>query len=296
MYYYIVDPQSLNQRQFERVQNQLYSSLSAFRINGEVTRVTSLRTIAQLVESAFARGAKTIVAVGNDETLSEVINEVRGREVIVGFIPVEFCEAGEILGIPDIETGAKIIASRRITELDLGIVSWLTPATGTVGEQTAGAAFFTKLSFGAVLPGVTKISWFDYKTITELFRLPGLEIKFAADRRYTGSLSILAGMVVNCRGGSCRNSKFALPNDNLLEVLLLPKLNRYQLFTHRQHIVNGCFEKIPSAAVLHVKSFEITGPEGLALRVGEKCVAKTPARIRVEPNVLKIIAGRDRLF
>src|SRR6185295_8704064 len=99
MYYYIVDPQKISQRDFERVQNILYSSLSEFRISGEVMRVTGLRSITQLVENAFAHGAKTIVAVGADGTLTDVISAVRGREIVIGFIPIVESEAGKILGV-----------------------------------------------------------------------------------------------------------------------------------------------------------------------------------------------------
>src|SRR5438045_2952826 len=98
MYYYIVDPQKISQREFERVQNQLYSSLSEYRVFGEVMRVTGLRTINQLVENAFAHQAKTIVAVGSDDTLHDVINAIKGREMMVGFVPISETEIGKILG------------------------------------------------------------------------------------------------------------------------------------------------------------------------------------------------------
>jgi hypothetical protein len=63
MYFYIIDPQKLNQKTFDRVQSQLYSCLSEYRISGEISRVTTIRTIQQLVDIAFAREVKTLVAV-----------------------------------------------------------------------------------------------------------------------------------------------------------------------------------------------------------------------------------------
>ncbi len=110
MYYYIVDPQQLSQKEFERVQNILYSSLSEFRISGEVVRTTGLRTVQQLVENAFSHEARTIVAVGSDETLNEVINAVGKREMVVGFIPIVASELAKIFGIKDIAHAVKTIA------------------------------------------------------------------------------------------------------------------------------------------------------------------------------------------
>src|SRR6185503_18052131 len=98
MYYYIVDTGKLNQREFERVQQQLYSSISEYHISGEIVRVTGIRTVKQLVETAFFHQAKTIVAVGLDETLNEIINVVGERETTVGFIPLRTTPLAEILG------------------------------------------------------------------------------------------------------------------------------------------------------------------------------------------------------
>src|SRR4029077_12710878 len=122
MYYYIVDPQKITQKEFERVQNVLYSSLSEFRISGEIVRVTSLRTVQQLVENAFSHTATSIVAVGSDETLHDVINAIGKREIVIGFIPLAESEIGESLGIKDILQAVRTVAFRRIQILDLGFV------------------------------------------------------------------------------------------------------------------------------------------------------------------------------
>ena len=123
MYYYIVDPAQISQREFERVQNQLYSSLSEFRISGETARVSGLRTMNQLVETAISRGAKTLVAVGSDDTLHDLINALKGREIVIGFIPLFDSELADILGIQNVAQAAKIIAGRRIENLDLATLA-----------------------------------------------------------------------------------------------------------------------------------------------------------------------------
>src|SRR5688572_13453502 len=112
MYYYIVDPKEMAQSEFERVQNQLYSSVSEYRVSGETARATGVRTITQLVEGAFARQMKTIIAVGGDDTLQEVINAVAGREMMVGFIPIVESKIGELLGLKTIEQSVKTLAAR----------------------------------------------------------------------------------------------------------------------------------------------------------------------------------------
>jgi diacylglycerol kinase family enzyme len=277
MYHYIIDPEHLNQRQFERVQNQLYSCLSEYRISGETTRVTSLRTVSQLVENAFTKGVKTLVAVGGDETLFDLINAVGNREVVIGFIPIYKSEVAEVLGVTDIDQACKTIASRRIINLDLGRIN-----------QTL---FITKLSFGVSL---THTNPFSFKLIQQLFNLPVFEVKFTT-QDYKATLKVVGGQIINSRGSNCSNT-LGNPTDGILDVLLLPKLERLKLIRHRTDIVKGCYESIPESSLLHLQKIEITSPDGLPLRVGNRIVAKTPAAIEILPKALKIIAGKDRRF
>lgn len=277
MYYYIVDPENLNQRQFERVQNQLYSCLSEYRVSGETARVTSLRTISQLVETAFSHGVKTLVAVGNDDTLFDMINAIKGREVTVGFIPLQESEAAEVLGVRGVDNACRTIASRRIVNLDLGRVNQ--------------NLFLSKLSFGVNL---TATNPFSFKLIRQLFSLPTFEVTFTTND-YRGSHRVVGGQIINSRGGGCLPG-LGNPCDGILDVLLLPKLARRQMIKHRKNIMKGCFESISESSLVHLDKIEITSPDGLPLRIGNRVVAKTPATIDVVPKALKIIAGKDRTF
>lgn len=269
MYYYIVDPQKLPQREFERVQNQLYSSVSEYRVAGEVVRSTGLRTINQLVENAFAHEAKTVVAVGSDETLNDVINAVAGRDMVIGFIPIVDSEIGDYLGLKGIAQAAKTLGGRRIAELDLGKIN--------------GNLFLSKLAFGLSAPR-TGLGIFDFKTLQNLFRSPSFEIRFAADEQYHGHLKVTGGLIQN-RG----------TNGNL-DILLLPKLGKWQIIKFRREIQSGKFEKIPGSSIIHIRRLEINIPEGLPLRAGSRIIAKTPVTIEVVPKGLKIIVGKDRKF
>ncbi|MGE5297552.1 MAG: diacylglycerol/lipid kinase family protein [Acidobacteriaceae bacterium] len=278
MYFYIVDPTKLNQKNFERVQNQLYSCLSEHRITGEVTRVTTLRTIPQLVEIAFSRGVKTLVAVGTDETLQEVINSVKDRPITLGYIPVMETELSRIFGLTDIESSAKTIASRRVQQLDLGLVNnnW----------------FFTNLSFGE--PAAEQNGFFSI--LKNSINLPVFEVKFSVDGKFSGMVEAVAGMVVNARDNSSDSTKLANPTDGILDILLLPNMSSYKLWQYRKDLASGCFEKIPGCSLMHLKKMEISSPEGLPLKTGGKVITKTPAIIEILPKALKMIVGRERTF
>jgi len=269
MYYYIVDPQKLSQREFERVQNLLYSSLSEYRVSGEIMRVTGLRTINQLVENAFTHGAKTIVAVGSDETLHDVINAIKGREIVVGFIPLFNTELGELLGIKNIEQAAKTIGARRIAVLDLGNVN--------------NTLFLSKLFFG-LNNSVSVGGLFNYKIIQSLFNLPSFEVKFSVNNQYSATSKVIGGVVSNKLEGG------------VAQVKLLPELSKTKILQHRGDILTGAFENIPSASIVQANKIEVSSPPGLPLRVGNRVIAKTPATIEIVPQALKIIVGKERKF
>jgi diacylglycerol kinase family enzyme len=278
MYYYIIDPQNLSQRQFERVQSQLYSCLSESHINGETFRVTSLRSVNQLVESSLERGAKTIIAVGSDETMHDVINSARGHDITLGYIPLVKSEVADILGIADIESAARIIANRRIAILDLGLVN--------------GFAFLTKISFGLA---EAKTGWASLAAIRDLFATPSFELKFSSTGSFSAASKVIGGTIVNGTHSE-HSSNITNPTDGLLDVILLPSLSKYQIVKHRKDILEGSYEKVPGSSLVHSEKIEILSPEGLPLRVGNRVVAKTPATIEVVSKALRMIVGKARVF
>lgn len=295
MYYYIIDPTKLNQRQFERVQNQLYSSLSEYRISGETMRVTSLRTINQLVELAIGRGAKTIVAVGSSNTLHDVINAAKLRDVTIGFIPLIDSELGSILGLTSVNHACKTIAMRRIAQLDLGEVN--NPFATQAGEQ-AGNFFLSKLSLGTNLATLhnQSSSIFNFSLINQLSNLPTFQIKFKSDNQYTATFEVIGAVIINSRAEIGKNLKVGDPTDGTFNFLLLPKLSKRNLIKYRKEILNQTFDQIPGHSLLHARHVEVIGPDGLSLSVGNKVIAKTPVNIEMRPRALRMIVGRGRNF
>jgi diacylglycerol kinase family enzyme len=279
MYYYIVDTGNITQRQFERVQSQLYSSITLYKISGEIVRTTGIRTIKQLVETAFFHQAKTIVAVGSDDTLNEVINHVGNREIAIGYIPLIDSELSSTLGISDIASACKNLGMRRIMQFDLGSAN--------------GQNFMTRLTFG-MSPSHRGFDFLGMKTINQLSTSPTFEIQFKADDNYSGSAEILGGVIINNKTSSCDHS-LGSPSDGLLDVVLIPKLTKTQLIYHRSDILNGCFETLPNASGMNVKKLEIT-TSAIPIMAGDTELTKSPVIIEVKPAAVKMIVGRDRKF
>lgn len=128
MHVYIYDS-FLNKKRYDNVLARVETRLTDLGLNGKIARLGPMKNIRSIVENELKRGAKTIVAVGNDQTVSQVINAMSGAEQIkmpkssapLGIIPIGKNNnyIASSLGIEFEELACDILAARRIEKLDL---------------------------------------------------------------------------------------------------------------------------------------------------------------------------------
>ena len=98
--------------------------LTDLGINGKIKRLGPLKNLGETVKDEIKAGAKTLVIVGDDSTLGEVINLVAGKNVTLGIIPFgKNNQIANTLGIKDPETACEVLAARRIEKIDLGKIN-----------------------------------------------------------------------------------------------------------------------------------------------------------------------------
>ena len=124
-YFYLYDSY-LQDRSYATTLIKFETTLTDLGIQGKVGRLTLLKSVKDLVESAIRDGADTVVAVGNDITLSQVAQTViKHPKVTVGFIPLgsQHQIISSILGIPLGILACHVLSSRIIEELSVGKVN-----------------------------------------------------------------------------------------------------------------------------------------------------------------------------
>lgn len=90
-------------------------------INGRSEKLTLLKSLKELVADAVKNGADTIVAVGNDDTVSKMISIIPSLNVTFGIIPVgQPNSIASILGIPSGVAACDVLSARIIEKIDLG--------------------------------------------------------------------------------------------------------------------------------------------------------------------------------
>ena len=119
MYYYIVNP-AAGRGQIKSLQDKLRARLDNLGIRGEWAKTTGPGEATRLAKAAVAAGHTTIVAIGGDDTVNEVINGIDQDNIAVGIIPIGTANrVANQLGIITWQQACEALAARRITSYSL---------------------------------------------------------------------------------------------------------------------------------------------------------------------------------
>lgn len=121
-FFYLYDS-FLQDRAYATALIKLETTLADLGIQGRIGRLTLLKSVRDIVEAAVRDGADTIVAVGNDITMSQVAGILsKHPKVTLGFIPLgaEQQTLAGLLGIPIGTLACHVLSSRLTTRTNLG--------------------------------------------------------------------------------------------------------------------------------------------------------------------------------
>jgi diacylglycerol kinase family enzyme len=124
MYHYVYDS-FLTDPKYGKTLAAVENRLTDLGIYGSVHRLALFKSMKGAVGDAVRRGAKTVVAVGDDLTVAKAIDAVAEFPgVVFGIIPVGAKHStAEILGVPEGVAACDALSARLMEELDLGKVN-----------------------------------------------------------------------------------------------------------------------------------------------------------------------------
>ena len=126
MHVYIYDS-FLSQKKYNNILSRVETRITDLGLNGKICRLGAMKSIKDMVEGEVKRGAKTIIAVGNDKTVNQVINAIAplSPSVPFGIIPIGKDEnsIAAALAIGLGEEACETISARRIEKMDLGLAN-----------------------------------------------------------------------------------------------------------------------------------------------------------------------------
>lgn len=119
MYYYIVNP-AAGKGGIKQSQDKLRQMLDELGIRGEWAQTTGPGEATKMASAAVAKGHTTIIAVGGDDTVNEVINGITSENVAIGIIPTgNINSLANQLGISSWQQACAVLAARRLTSYSL---------------------------------------------------------------------------------------------------------------------------------------------------------------------------------
>ncbi len=105
--------------------------LTDLGLNGKIIRLGGIKNIKGTVQNEVKLGAKTIIAVGNNQTVNKIIGAIIDTDIysdfqkktLLGIIPIgDDNSIAASFGIKNEEEACNILLARRIKKIDLGLV------------------------------------------------------------------------------------------------------------------------------------------------------------------------------
>jgi hypothetical protein len=129
MHVYIYD-EYINNRRYDNLVALIETRITDLGLNGKIIRLGVMKNILDIIDCEIKRGAKTIIAVGNNITINQIANAIIKIETDnqipveapLGIIPIgkDNNQLSSALGIPEGIDACDILASRRIECIDAG--------------------------------------------------------------------------------------------------------------------------------------------------------------------------------
>jgi hypothetical protein len=130
MYAYIYDTFT-SDRKYSRLLYKIEKRLTDLNLNGKIIRLGISKNIKVAVDDEIRQGAKTIVAVGDDKTVAQVINAITGNrnveknQITLGIIPIaeKTNKIAAAFGIKSISSACEILLARHLKTFQLAQIN-----------------------------------------------------------------------------------------------------------------------------------------------------------------------------
>ena len=289
MYYFILNPVSGGGR-VATIQNKLKKRLSSLGLVGDFMKTSGEGDAWNLARIAVKKGYSTVVCVGGDSTIHEVLNGVQGTDVALGIIPIGYRNIlASRLGIPtNIDKAIDIIRSRYVEMVDIGRANELKEN------------FVLSCGFGAEIDFLTEVG----KNRTFFERLIGdekifssllmnqtpKEVTFTIDKSYKITTQILSASIINAgflSNDVLRKYEFSY-KDRLLDLVIISSdgkpFTKTNVFSGSK-IGQSRYTSIIQASHIEIECLH----EQLKMHIDGRILAKTPVTIQILPTKQRFI-------
>jgi hypothetical protein len=130
MYVYIYD-EFINSGRYDKALYKVEKKLTDLGLNGKTIRLGTTKNLKSAIDDEIRQGAKTIVAVGSDQTVAQVVNVIANNQsdekyrLCLGIIPLEEKEShlAKIFGIKNLNDACEVLLGRRLETFKLASIN-----------------------------------------------------------------------------------------------------------------------------------------------------------------------------
>lgn len=259
-----------------------------------------------LAHEAGSNGYATVVAVGGDGTVNEVINGLmqasNGGQLTSHLAVLPVGRGNDFsygMGIPqDLESACKLLVDGQSRLIDIGMVTGGDYPDGRFFGNGVGIGFDTVVGFEAAkLPpfigGIAGYIIAALKTIFLYYKEPLLRIEI--DDEVIEQPCVMVSIMNGCRmGGSFLFAPDALQDDGVLNLCIAGHLTRLQILGLFPKVMKGTQKDHPAIKMPSTQHIQIIALKGkLPVHAdGETiCEAGQELDIRVLPQKLQLVCG-----
>ncbi len=259
----------------------------------------------QLAAHGVGQGYGTIVAVGGDGTVNEVVNGVVGSEAAVFSIPLgagnDFLRN---LGIRTWEEACHALAEGGFSDVDLGLAEYRDDA-GRLKRRyyavLADVGFGTEVlcnlprRFRHALGGNLGYVISLYRTATQ-GRAGARRMRLDVDGqlRCEEKLLLVEALIGPYAGGGLKVAPEARVDDGLLDVFVARDINRIGICTLFPMVYRGTHIRHEKTEYFHAREVEIDAEVGMRTSLDGEVVGYTPVKLKVIPGALRIRGAPGR--
>ncbi len=254
-------------------------------------------------KSALA-GFNTLVAVGGDGTINEVVNGIylSRKDVTLGIVDcgtgadfVKTVPVGSsyIEAIDTLKNG--VICNFDIVEVEYTDFSGSRATRVFVNAADAGLGGDTVINVDGAPKVLGGKLAFLYGVLRSLVKLKTYKISLTIDGKFIGEFDIISTVIANGKyfAGGMFIAPMAQADDGRLEIILIKKITRRKFVKKLPLVYKGKHINIDEVEHFSGRELEIRSSEKVMLEMDGELVGRLPAKFRIREKFLKVITKRE---
>ena len=295
-----------NEKKCEAKWQPLADKLQRLEIRYELHRLTKPGDAINTAKSLCESGVRHLVAAGGDGTINEVVNGIftsgiNTKEVFLAVLPMgrgnDWIRTHHYPKTP--EETIDLWLKGQFMQHDIGLVTSTSPDHKTESRyfiNIAGFGFDADVIHNVTYhpPHLFGIDVYTLSILKTLLSHKPKTIQVSATDGFTFNGEVFMVIAAICRynGGGVCEAKYAVPDDGLLDLIILPKMRIPQVLAQLKNMRTGDhIDKIEGVRYLKVTDAQIHSEQPFRAEVEGELLTVGDYHIQLIPNALNVLTS-----